>query len=137
MTDLRTAAQALVDRWDTPLWKDTPHTGKYIDALRAALAEPDLHAAIMSLRHGWVIRGGLRDTYVRGWQDARHAAAELAHAALSAPAGWKLVPIEPTPETIEAMRNGPGDYHFRDINDQINAAYCRAIAAAPSPQEQT
>lgn len=61
-----------------------------------------------------------------------------ARAALSAPAvpeGWKLVPIEPTPEIIEAMRNGPADYHFRDIYDQINAAYCRAIAAAPQPQE--
>jgi len=41
MSDLRKAAQALVDRWDTPLWKDAPHTGQYIDALRAALAQPE------------------------------------------------------------------------------------------------
>ena len=41
MSDLRKAAQALVDRWDTPLWKDVPHTGVFIDALRAALAEPE------------------------------------------------------------------------------------------------
>lgn len=41
MTDLRKAAQALVARWDTPLWKDAPHTGQYIDALRAALAQPE------------------------------------------------------------------------------------------------
>jgi hypothetical protein len=41
MTDLRKAAQDLVDRWDTPLWKDAPHTGQYIDALRAALAQPE------------------------------------------------------------------------------------------------
>jgi len=40
MSDLRKAAQALVDRWDTPLWKDAPHTGQYIDDLRAALAQP-------------------------------------------------------------------------------------------------
>lgn len=32
------AAQAIVDRWDTPLWKDVPHTGEYINRLRAALA---------------------------------------------------------------------------------------------------
>jgi len=38
---LRQAAQALVDRWDTPAWKDAPHTGQYIDALRAALAQPE------------------------------------------------------------------------------------------------
>jgi len=41
MSTLREAAQALVDRWDTPLWKDALHTGQYIDALRAALAQPD------------------------------------------------------------------------------------------------
>lgn len=36
---LRDAAQALVDRWDTPLWKDVEHTGRFIDRLRAALAQ--------------------------------------------------------------------------------------------------
>ena len=41
MSDLRKAAQALVVRWDTPAWKDAPHTGQYIDALRAALAQPE------------------------------------------------------------------------------------------------
>ena len=41
MSDLRKAAQALVERWDTPLWKDAPHTGQYIDDLRAALAQPE------------------------------------------------------------------------------------------------
>lgn len=41
MNQLREAAQALVDRWDTPLWKDAPHTGQYIDALRVALAQPE------------------------------------------------------------------------------------------------
>lgn len=41
MSDLRKAAQALVDRWDSPLWKDAPHTGEFIDALRAALAQPE------------------------------------------------------------------------------------------------
>lgn len=36
--DLRAAAQAVVDRWDTPLWKDVPATAEYIGRLRAALA---------------------------------------------------------------------------------------------------
>lgn len=35
---LRKAAQAVVDRWDTPLWKDVPATAVYIADLRAALA---------------------------------------------------------------------------------------------------
>lgn len=34
---LREAAQAVVDRWDTPVWKDVPATAVYINALRAAL----------------------------------------------------------------------------------------------------
>jgi hypothetical protein len=33
------AAQALVDRWDTPNWKNVPHTGEYINALRMALKD--------------------------------------------------------------------------------------------------
>lgn len=35
---LREAAQAVVERWDTPLWKDVPATTFYIANLRAALA---------------------------------------------------------------------------------------------------
>ena len=36
--DLRTAAQAVIDHWETPLWKDAPATAGYIAALRDALA---------------------------------------------------------------------------------------------------
>lgn len=36
--DIRTAAQAVIDRWDTPKWKDAPATAGYIAALRDALA---------------------------------------------------------------------------------------------------
>ena len=36
---LREAAQAVVNRWDTPLWKDVPATAEYIAALRKELAE--------------------------------------------------------------------------------------------------
>lgn len=35
---LAQAAQAVVDRWDTPLWKDVPATAEYIARLRAALS---------------------------------------------------------------------------------------------------
>lgn len=35
---LREAAQAVVERWDTPLWKDVPATAVYIADLRAALS---------------------------------------------------------------------------------------------------
>ena len=43
--DLRTAAQAVIDRWDTPLWKDVPATAEYIGRLRAALAAGKAAAA--------------------------------------------------------------------------------------------
>lgn len=37
---LRTAAQAVVDRWDSINWKDAKHTGEYIAALRTAIGCP-------------------------------------------------------------------------------------------------
>ena len=37
-TDLVEAAEALIVRWDGPLWKDAPHTAYYIDGLRKAIA---------------------------------------------------------------------------------------------------
>jgi len=36
---LREAAQAVIDRWDTPHWKAVPATAEYIGRLRAALRE--------------------------------------------------------------------------------------------------
>ena len=35
---LRDAAQAVIDRWETPLWKDAPATAVFIADLRDALA---------------------------------------------------------------------------------------------------
>ena len=43
LATLREAAQAVVDRWDTPLWKDVPATATYINALRAALQEDEIN----------------------------------------------------------------------------------------------
>ena len=34
---LRETGQAVVDRWDTPLWKEAEATGRVINRLRAAL----------------------------------------------------------------------------------------------------
>ena len=34
---LLTTGNAVVERWDSPLWKDLPHTGEFIHALREAL----------------------------------------------------------------------------------------------------
>ena len=37
IAELEQAAQAVVDRWDTPSWKDVPATAEYINRLREAL----------------------------------------------------------------------------------------------------
>ena len=37
VAELEEKGMALVERWDTPLWKDAPHTAVYIHALRDAI----------------------------------------------------------------------------------------------------
>lgn len=37
--ELLSAGKALVERWDTPNWKDAQHTGEFIAALRKVIAE--------------------------------------------------------------------------------------------------
>jgi hypothetical protein len=42
------AAQAVIDRWDSPDWKDEKHTADYINVLRRALNTPETRAAILA-----------------------------------------------------------------------------------------
>lgn len=37
--ELLKALEAIIERWDTPLWKDVPHTGNYINAARLVVAK--------------------------------------------------------------------------------------------------
>ena len=37
--ELVQAAQAIIDRWDSPKWSNLPHTGEYIAKLRDAVAK--------------------------------------------------------------------------------------------------
>jgi hypothetical protein len=37
--ELLAAAVAVVERWDTPTWKDAPATGAFINGLRKAIAK--------------------------------------------------------------------------------------------------
>lgn len=39
LTEVVAAAHAVVERWDTPLWKDVPATAQFINRLRAALLQ--------------------------------------------------------------------------------------------------
>lgn len=71
---LRKAAQAVVDRWDTPLWKDVPATAVYIADLRAALAAaPQPPEAVQS----------------NDWQQASATAACWCETCDTAANGWR------------------------------------------------
>jgi hypothetical protein len=54
MNKLIKAARALIERWETPLWKDAPATAGFIHALRDAVAE---HEAFSGEPVGVITRG--------------------------------------------------------------------------------
>jgi hypothetical protein len=58
--NLRKAAQAVVERWDTPSWKDVPATAIYIEALRQALAQPEQEPV------GYVTDSGMSAYFLKG-----------------------------------------------------------------------
>ena len=52
--DLLAAGRDVVNRWDSPLWKDQPHTAEFIDALREAIASVKNHIP----EAGQMVKGG-------------------------------------------------------------------------------
>lgn len=46
MSKLHDAASAVIDRWNSPLWKDLPHTAEYINDLERAIADDPNKKAI-------------------------------------------------------------------------------------------
>lgn len=50
LAELRAAAQAVVERWDSPKWKEQPHTAGFIDRLRKALPTPPAVGAEQEVR---------------------------------------------------------------------------------------
>lgn len=91
MKDLREAARAVVERWELPLWKDAPHTGAYISALREALAAAEAQPT----------------PSVEPW--SKNLDLDTATPAQPAPAGWKLVPEVPTEAMLRPFYECPPD----------------------------
>ena len=112
-TPLQKAAQAMIDRWESPDWKDTPHTAHYVAELRKALdaelaqSEPDCVARIVVFGKGWKLDYlslpvGVHDLYARSFTYTQ------LQATTPVPEGFALVPVEPTDEElangVRAMR---------------------------------
>ena len=107
MTPLQKAAQSVIDRWDSPLWKDQPHTGVYIAELRKALEAEQAQAvepvATVQCINGVTI-GYLDVMQPVGTKLYTHPVQTPAEAQqVAVPDGWALVPIEPTEEMIVAL----------------------------------
>ena len=63
------------------------------------------------------------------WNDAIRQAMDYAQPTPSVPEGWKLVPIEPTPEMIDAAEYV--DWGDADVRGSCINAWDRMLAAAP------
>lgn len=119
--DLRTAAQAVIDRWDTPKWKDAPATAGYIAALRDALAaehtEPPLD---MVGRWYMAARDGMAMLCVdREDAEAEARKADRAHPRNGPHRAVQLVEAQaaarPALPEIKDMHNAP---QFLNLNDR-------------------
>lgn len=152
-TDLRTAAQAVVDRWDTPLWKDVPATAEYIGRLRAALAAGQATAAQAGVpanmrlcylcghpadAHPWVNdpRGGKRrgdcpaaPAQPAAQQGAAYAELEKKHADFVETVGLMLAAIGYKEDYARQWPKEKASVTFRRWFDEQRASYGQAPAA--------
>lgn len=72
--DLRTAAQAVIDRWETPLWKDAPATAEYIAALRDALEADHFEGKLDMVARWYMVTKDGAATLCVDREDAEHEA---------------------------------------------------------------
>ena len=64
---LRDAAQAVIDRWETPLWKDAPATAVFIADLRKALARDGVASVSANAESEPVYQSRYQNGF---WQDS-------------------------------------------------------------------
>lgn len=105
-TPLQKAAQAMIDRWDSTDWKDTPHTAHYIAELRKTL-DAELAQSVEPV--AWAMRradGLVLDVICPDEHESHegeytmplylHPPQPQATTPV-VPEGYVLVPVEPTP----------------------------------------
>lgn len=111
----------------------SPKMGLYLEAMESLLAVMDARIDAYRVRHHHEPQGtGTKiDVQDRPYYEARgdyhYTPLYAAPPAPIVPSGWKLVPVEPTEEMIEA-----GD-QFMDGLSRLGEAYEAMIAAAPAP----
>ena len=97
MTPLQKAAQALVNRWDLPTWKNQSPTADYISELRKAL-DAEISQSVEHVGCGYDETTG---------NCTKNPCCNLSTTS-AAPEGYALVPVEPTDEElakgVRAMR---------------------------------
>lgn len=89
---------------------------------------------------GWTVQG------IRGYAKRLEDQLKTALGQHNVPSGWKLVPIEPTPEMLDARRDSEDgmdgylvedtEYYFPDrgaVRDFLACVYRGLLAAAPAP----
>jgi hypothetical protein len=144
-TKLAEAARAVIDRWDSPAWKDAPHTGEYIHALRQALASYEAEPAVQVVveRERVLIKRGVQSfalAYEAETDAEREWYAGQLRAALS---GFVKTEAEAKPapanlaQTIRGITEG---YRGTDcgkcaesIGDRLIDVLAAPVAPAPEP----
>lgn len=66
---------------------------------------------------------------------AADRALQASHIAVPATDGWKLVPLEPTAEMLQAGQDTPVSESDEDSLEDYKAVYRAMLAAAPHPQQ--
>ncbi|MDQ9140227.1 hypothetical protein ACWA3W_31530 [Pseudomonas aeruginosa] len=120
---------------------------KLLDAALAKLAELEKQEPVAAVSEETFSANGTSDIITRNLPIGTTLyAAPVAQAQHSVPEGWKLVPLEPTPEMLDARRDSEDgmdgylvedtEYYFPDrgaVRDFLACVYRGLLAAAPAP----
>jgi hypothetical protein len=131
--DLRQVAEAMGEKWDQDfpraLLAAATRKTEAADALASIRAERD--AAVANKARVDELLTAAVDDYNDAIQ--RSANASRSSAIVEPMAGWKLVPVEPTPEMMAANSDASGPRDQATIDDW----HAMLAAAPPSPQPHT
>jgi len=133
MTPLQKAAQSVIDRWDSPAWKDQPHTAEYIAELRKAL---DAEIAQSVEPVAWIERDMQCD-------DFDPDSVTCSNQEISAD-GWEWVPLYLHPPQTQAMPPVPSSFQDEvvrlvatELYDFQEATRCDTAAQFEAQQATT